>query len=84
MDLTKIPEDNNEFAAQLIFQKFSRQKRAAIRKILDELDNCLYKSYLKDLSLTELREVMRICDPEKEKKEAYKDYFPEVYGKRNK
>lgn len=66
IDLNKIPETNTEWAAQRIADSYTKRQIIALRKQLKRLDEVLYKSWAKDLSITELREAVDMLDSKKQ------------------
>lgn len=58
--LQKVPENNIEFATQLILSSKSVDKIDRFVNYTKLLNNILYKSYLKDLTINDLDEVATI------------------------
>lgn len=56
--LTKIPESNSEWATQQFLNTFDKKKLNVFLTCLKELDDCLFKSWAKDLTFTEIKEAL--------------------------
>lgn len=60
IDLNKIPESNVEWAAQQITLNMQSRDKTEVKRVLKKLNECLYKSWAKDLTLNELMEVVEL------------------------
>lgn len=58
--LSTLTNDNIEFAAQLILNQLPEGKINELINSVQYLDDCLYKSYLKELTINDLKEVITI------------------------
>lgn len=60
LDLNKIPESNAEWAAQMLVSNLPKSKVSEICRSLVDLDTILYKSWAKDMTLTEFLEMREL------------------------
>jgi hypothetical protein len=59
--LKTIPSDNTEWAAQQIMIHFSKEQIESAKQIMDALNRPLYKSWAKEMTLTEIAEAIDIA-----------------------
>lgn len=57
--MEQSPDSNQDFAAQLIIQHFAMSEFSRFHAVVKQLDEILYKSYLKDLTVNDLVEISR-------------------------
>lgn len=56
--LTKAPQNNIEWAAQVIIQNFTEKQFLELQACFSKLDEALYKSWGKEMTFRELKEAV--------------------------